>query len=200
MCGMTRAEDITHGISLGIDAIGLIFFPESPRNITIKTARQLLQDFPPFVTVVAVLVNPESAFVKQIIDEIPIQLLQFHGEESPEFCQQFDKPYIKAIPAHDPEQIQHEMEKYTKASALLLDTPSQTAKGGTGLAFDWSRIPKNLPKPYILAGGLNQLNIQEAIKATNPYAVDVSSGIESEPGVKDHLKMNEFIKALWGIK
>ncbi|CEG56676.1 N-(5'-phosphoribosyl)anthranilate isomerase [Legionella fallonii LLAP-10] len=199
MCGMTRAEDVAHAISLGVDAIGLIFYPKSPRNVTIETARPLLDNIPPFVSAVAVLVNPEMKLVEQILKKLPIQLLQFHGDESPEFCQQFGKPFIKAIQPQTADQIKQEMERYSKASALLLDTPSVTNRGGTGLTFDWNIIPPDLPKPYILAGGLNQFNVLDAIKM-NPYAVDVSSGVESEPGIKDHLKMSQFIKVLWGIQ
>lgn len=199
MCGMTRSEDITHAISLGVDAIGLILYAKSARNVTIEKARILLNNLPPLVTAVAVLVNPQKRLVQQIIDELPIQLLQFHGDESVEFCQQFGKPYIKAIHPQNSEQIQQEMNKYLNASALLLDTPSEQSRGGTGLTFDWQIIPEHVSKPYILAGGLNELNILDAVKSSNPYAVDICSGIESAPGIKDHKKMNQFIKVLWGI-
>ena len=199
MCGMTRAEDVAHAITLGVDAIGLIFYPKSPRNITIEKARVLLKNLPPFVDAVAVLVNPEETFVRQIIEELPIQLLQFHGDESPEFCQRFSKPFIKAMQPQTTGQIQQVMQEYGKASAILLDTPSETSRGGTGIAFDWQIIPQNLPKPFILAGGLNASNILDAIKRSKPYAVDVCSGIEAMPGVKDHIKMNQFVKVLWGI-
>ena len=199
MCGMTRTEDVAHAISLGVDAFGLIFYPKSPRYVTIDKARELLKNLPPFVDAVAVLVNPDRTFVQQIIDELPIQLLQFHGDESPAFCQQFDKPFIKAIHPYTGEQIQQVMSEFSNAQALLLDTPSDSIRGGSGLSFDWKIIPRDLPKPYILAGGINESNILDAIKVSNPYAVDVCSGIESSPGVKDHLKMDQFIKALWGV-
>lgn len=199
MCGMTRLEDIAYAISLGVDAIGLIFYAKSARNVTIEKARGLLNNLPPLVTAVAVLVNPEKSFVQQILAELPVQLLQFHGEESAAFCEQFDIPYIKAIHPHNSVQIQQEMDKYLNSSALLLDTPSEESRGGTGLAFDWRIIPHHLDKPYVLAGGLNELNILEAIKSSNPYAVDICSGIESAPGIKDHKKMSQFIKVLWGI-
>ncbi len=198
MCGMTRAEDVAHAINLGVDAIGLIFYPKSPRHVTVETAKLLLNNLPPLVSAVAVLVNPKAQLVEQILKELPIQLLQFHGDESSEFCNQFGKPFIKAIQPQTADHIKYEMERYTKASALLLDTPSTINRGGTGLTFDWNIIPQDLPKPYILAGGLNQYNVLDAIKV-NPYAVDVSSGIEVEPGIKDHLKMSQFIKVLWGI-
>jgi phosphoribosylanthranilate isomerase len=199
MCGMTRVEDVVHAINLGVDAIGLVFYPKSTRYVTLEKAKKLLKNIPPFVDTVAVLVNPERAFVQQIIDELPIQLLQFHGDESPEFCQQFAKPFIKAMHPQTAGQIQQEVDEYFKARAILLDTPSATNRGGTGITFDWRIIPQDLPKPYILAGGLNEFNVLDAIKECNPYAVDICSGIEALPGVKDHLKMSQFIKVLWGI-
>ncbi|MGF2325010.1 phosphoribosylanthranilate isomerase, partial [Acinetobacter baumannii] len=155
-------------------------------------------NIPPFVDIVAVLVNPEQSFVQLIINEIPVQLLQFHGEESSEFCRQFNKPFIKAIHPKTAIQIQSAVDEFFDASAILLDTPSDKGRGGTGLTFDWNIIPENLSKPYILAGGLNESNILEAITMCHPYAVDVCSGIEASPGVKDHLKMSRFIKAIWG--
>lgn len=199
MCGMTRAEDVAHAINLGVDAIGLIFYPKSPRFITIEKAMVLLKNLPPFVDAVAVLVNPDEAFVQQIIKELPIKLLQFHGDESPEFCKQFNKPFIKASQPKTSGQIEHLIQEYFKASAILLDTPSEISRGGTGVPFDWQIIPQHLSKPIILAGGLNEFNILDAIKASKPYAVDVCSGIEAMPGVKDHVKMSQFIKVLWGI-
>lgn len=199
MCGMTRAEDVAHAITLGVDAIGLIFYSKSPRNITIEKARVLLKNLPPFVDAVAVLVNPEETFVHQIIEELPVQLLQFHGDESHEFCQRFNKPFIKAMQPQTAGQIQQVMQEYLNASAILLDTPSEMSRGGTGIAFDWQIIPQHLPKPFILAGGLNESNVLNAIKASKPYAIDVCSGVEATPGVKDHIKMSQFVKVLWGI-
>ena len=198
MCGMTRSEDVAYAIKLGVDAIGLIFYPKSSRFVTIKQAQEVVKNIPPFVDVVAVLVNPDAIFVEQIIEELPIQLLQFHGDESSEFCQQFNRPFIKAIHPSNEQHILQAMEEFSTSRALLLDTPSETDKGGTGIPFDWKIIPVNLPKPFILAGGINEDNVVEAIKCTNPYAVDICSGIERSPGVKDHKKMNQFIKAVWG--
>lgn len=198
MCGMTRSEDIEYAIDLGVDAIGLIFYPKSARNISLEKARIIVNNIPPFVDIVAVLVNPEQSFVQQIINEIPVQFLQFHGEESSEFCRQFNKPYIKAIHPKTTMQIHNAVDEFFDASAVLLDTPSDKERGGTGVTFDWNIIPENLSKPYILAGGLNEFNILEAITTCHPYAVDVCSSIEALPGVKDHLKMSRFIKAIWG--
>lgn len=198
MCGMTRSEDIEHAIRLGVDAVGLIFYPKSARNVSLEKARILVNNIPAFVDIVAVMVNPQQSFVQQIIDEIPVQLLQFHGEETSEFCGQFNKPFIKAIHPKTTMQIQQSIDEFIDARAILLDTPSDKEKGGTGLTFDWKIIPENLSKPYILAGGLNESNVLDAINLCRPYAVDVCSGIEALPGVKDHLKMSQFIKAIWG--
>lgn len=196
MCGMTRKSDITHAIRLGVDAIGLIFYERSPRHVNIEQAKLLLEELPAFVDAVAVFVNPEMAFATQVISELPIQFLQFHGEESPEFCEKFDRPYIKAIPAMSAEAIIKTAEQHANAAALLLDTPSAN-HGGTGLAFDWHIIPRQLPKPVILAGGLDANNVVSAIAACSPYAVDVCSGIETSVGIKNHDKMNSFVNVLW---
>jgi len=200
MCGMTRIEDISHAIDLGVDAIGLIFYSKSSRYIDIKKATLLLKNKPPFLNAVAVLVNPVPKDVHSILDEIPIDLLQFHGDESPEFCQQFNKPFIKAIQPTSTPQITQQTSEFLQAQAILMDTPSNKARGGTGLTFDWSIIPQDASRPYILAGGLNQFNVNAAIRATHPYAVDVCSGIESLPGIKDHAKMDEFVAAIRGME
>ncbi|KTD73559.1 phosphoribosylanthranilate isomerase [Legionella tucsonensis] len=196
MCGMTRSEDIAYAIKLGVDAIGLIFYPKSSRCVSIEQAKVLLKDLPAFVDSVAVLVNPERNFVHKIIDELPIQLLQFHGDESAEFCQQFNKPFIKAIHCDSAEYIHQEAQLFMTARALLLDSPSETARGGTGCVFDWKIIPKKAAKPFILAGGLNEYNVCEAIKLCHPYAVDLCSGIEASPGIKDHGKMSRFMQQI----
>ncbi|QDP72552.1 phosphoribosylanthranilate isomerase [Legionella israelensis] len=194
-CGMTRKEDIILATSLGVDAIGLIFASESSRCVTLQKAKYLLSDIPPFIDAVAVLVNPKPDRVKQILQEIPVQLLQFHGNESPEFCEQFNFPYIKVVAANTSEIITESAQSYRSSSAILLDTPSTKIHGGTGRTFDWQMIPEILPKPYILAGGLNEANIKRALQY-NPYAVDVCSGVELSPGIKDHDKMKRFVKLM----
>lgn len=198
MCGMTRAEDIAYASSLGVDAIGLIFYPKSPRAISLDKAVQLTENIPPFLSVVAVLVNPDPIFVHDLLAEVPIHVLQFHGDETPEFCEQFNRPYIKSLQTESTGQMQQAVQTYAKAAAILFDTPSASTRGGTGQSFDWQVIPKNLAKPYILAGGINEGNIDEALLSCSPYAIDMCSGIESAPGVKDHTKMSRFIKAIWG--
>lgn len=196
---MTRLEDIEHAIDLGVDAIGLIFYPHSLRCVSIEQAQKLTKNLPPFVELVAVLVNPDEKLVYSVLDALPIQLLQFHGDESAAFCEQFNTPFIKAIAPVNAECIRSQVKQFTNAAAVLFDTPSPT-RGGTGLSFDWKMIPTDLAKPYVLAGGLNDLNIRDALKASNPYAVDVCSGIEVSPGIKDPIKMSRFIKTLWNIQ
>jgi phosphoribosylanthranilate isomerase len=198
MCGMTRKEDIAYAAFLGVDAIGLIFSPQSPRVISINQAKKILTNLPPFIDVVAVLVNPSPDLVNEIINELPIASLQFHGEESAEFCNQFAKPYIKAMQVDSAATIYKYTEVYQHASAILLDTPSATSHGGTGKTFDWELIPNNLAKPLILAGGLNVVNVKTAVDKCSPYAVDVCSGVEASPGIKKHEKMKQFVDALWG--
>lgn len=194
MCGMTRSEDVNQAIQLGVDAIGVIFYPKSSRYVSLAQAKTLLRDVPPFIDVVAVLVNPEKDFVRQIMGELPIQFLQFHGEESPAFCQQFLKPFIKAMHADSEAHIEKVVGDFSGASAFLLDTPSTQARGGTGLTFNWDVIPKHLAKPYLLAGGLNEANVLAAIHSCHPYAVDLCSGVEAAPGVKDYDKMSRFMR------
>ena len=196
MCGMTRLEDINHAVFLGVHALGFIFYPQSPRNLSIAQAKALMNKIPPFITRVAVVVDPEALFLQEILDELPVDLIQFHGSESLSFCRQFNTPFIKSIPAESELKIQQAMAEFDLAQALLLDTPCVQLKGGTGKQFNWQIIPKITTKPYILAGGLNQHNITNALQQCKPYAVDVCSGIESEPGIKDHHKMTGFIKTL----
>ncbi|STX51617.1 phosphoribosyl anthranilate isomerase [Legionella busanensis] len=196
MCGMTRQEDIAHALSLGVDAIGLIFYKGSKRAISVDDAKRLITPLPLFINIVAVFVNPSVEEVWQVIHELPVQWLQFHGNESESFCSQFNLPYIKALPVKNKDEVSKMMSLYPQASAFLLDTPSQHDYGGTGIIFDWNNIPEACLKPIILAGGLTTANIQEAINKVSPAAIDVCSGIEQSPGIKDHYKMVQFVKAL----
>ena len=194
MCGMTRADDIEHAISIGVDALGFIFYDKSSRYLSIADAKRLVQGLPAFVDAVAVFVNPEVSFVERVMSELPIQYLQFHGEESPAFCEQFDRPYLKAVPAVSADAITNAIVHYQRATAIVLDTPSTTSRGGSGVPFDWRIIPQKIAKPIILAGGLDAINIREALATSSPYAVDVCSGIERSAGVKDHDKMDQFVR------
>lgn len=197
MCGMTREQDAGYAVSLGVDAIGLIFYPGSRRCVTIKKAKSIVREIPPFVSIVAVVVNPVVADLDNILNEIPVQWIQFHGDESPEFCTQFNRPYIKSVAASSTHIINQSIKLYDSASAILLDTPS-VQRGGVGQAFDWQLVPENRNKPIILAGGLDSSNVKRAVSLTMPYAVDVCSGIEASPGIKDHSRMLEFVNALRG--
>lgn len=196
MCGMTREQDVNYAIQLGVDAIGLIFARQSSRCIDIETAKSLLLRLPPFVSAVAVLVNPEVNDVNNIIENLPIDMLQFHGEESSEFCEQFNKPFIKAIPANSSEFILNACSLYKNSSALLLDTPHPELYGGSGKLFDWKIIPKNTSLPIIIAGGLNSENIAISVKTYRPYAIDLCSGIEFAKGIKDFNKMQQFMSKI----
>ena len=196
VCGMTRAADIIEAIELGVDALGFIFYAGSKRAITLAQAKNLIKEVSPFVTSVAVVVNPHSEFVKQLLSEIPIHCLQFHGDESPAFCSQFNVPYIKAIAAVSSQQIQKQIAEHSRACGFLFDTPARGTYGGTGQTFDWHRLPVYDEKPIILAGGLNSTNVQQAVTLLRPYAVDVCSGVEKIFGCKDHSKMREFVSAV----
>lgn len=191
---MTSVEDIKAAVSLGVDAIGIILTEQSKRYISIEKAEKILQNLPPMVTVVGVFVNPQEVFVYQAIKALPLNVLQFHGNESTRFCGQFNLPYFKAIAARSRAYLQQAMTDYQSASAFIVDTPGDNGFGGTGETFDWSLIPSAINQPVILAGGLSATNVQQAIHAYSPYAVDVCSGIEQRPGVKDIEKMKAFVK------
>lgn len=196
ICGMTNQRDIEEAAALGVDAIGLIFYPKSKRFISVQQAKLALSCAPSLVNIVAVMVNPAVLDVLQIIDELPIDTLQFHGDESAEFCRQFNKPYIKALSATTQQSLLVAMNKYEDATAILVDAPSLTEKGGTGQSFNWRIVPSVRDKPLILAGGLTPANICKAITTVKPYAVDVCSGVEQSNGVKDRIKMMEFVNAV----
>lgn len=193
---MTRRDDVEAAIHLGVDAVGFIFYERSSRGITIEHAMGLMQDLPPFVSKVAVLVDAEKCFVEELIHKLPLDVLQFHGDESPEYCDTFGISYIKAIHPKSAADIDAAIQRYAGASGLLLDSMTATARGGTGVTLDWSIIPEQTKKPLILAGGLNPETISQALACTRPYAVDVCSGVEMSPGIKDHAKMAQFVNAI----
>lgn len=199
MCGMTRSVDVSYAVSLGVDAIGIVFYAKSLRCCSVEQAKTLLQGLPPFVSVVGVFVNASAAEVLAAQNALSLQCLQFHGDEGAEFCEQFETPYIKSVQVDSEQAIHTAMLLHPKARAILLETPQTTGYGGSGVAFDWRLIPKASPKPIILAGGLHPHSVKAAIDLCNPYAVDVCSGVESSPGVKDHAKMRAFTKQVWGI-
>jgi len=196
LCGMTRAEDVAHAAALGVDAIGMIFHPKSPRNVTISQASTMLQNAPPFLTVVAVLVDPSVAFVEKILQALPVSCLQFHGSESASFCEQFYVPYIKAIAATSQDEIEQVAAMHAHATAILLDTPADGMRGGSGQTFDWSIIPQKINKPLVLAGGLHASNINDAISVCSPDAIDICSGVEASPGIKSLEKITQLLSVL----
>jgi len=196
ICGLTRREDIQAAVDAGADALGLVFYPPSPRAVTLDQAAELLKAIPPFVVSVGLFVNPDPQWLAAALKRLPLDLLQFHGDEDEAFCQQFNRPYIKALrmkPGLDPAE---EAQKWPSARGFLLDAYQQGTPGGTGEQFDWQRFPRNDARPWILAGGLTPANIQEALEITQPYAVDVSGGVEAQRGIKCPTKVNDFIRQL----
>jgi phosphoribosylanthranilate isomerase len=194
ICGLTRVEDALAAARLGADAIGLVFYPQSPRNVDMEQAQAIVAALPPFLTVVGLFVDEAEARIEEVLGQVRIDLLQFHGEESPEFCTSFGKPFIKAIRMRPGTDLIHAAGVYRKASGLLLDADDPRAKGGTGTCFDWAMIAPDRPLPVILAGGLRPENVGAALRRVRPYAVDVSSGVEAAKGVKDIQKMAAFVK------
>ena len=194
ICGITRPEDGVAAARLGADAIGLVFYAKSPRAVTLAQARAVVDALPPFVTTVALFVDPQPAEVEAVLSAVAPDLLQFHGNEPPEFCTQFGRPWIKAIHMRDGTDLAAVMQQYRQGRGVLLDTYRPGVPGGTGEAFDWDAIPASLASQIILAGGLTPANIAEAIKKVRPYAVDVSGGVEAGKGIKDAAKMAAFFK------
>jgi len=193
ICGITCIEDARVAAVCGADAIGMVFYSRSPRAVNIEQAAEIASSLPAFVTAVGLFVNPNSHEVEQVLKQVPLDCLQFHGDESVDFCEQFNRPYIKAIRVHKDTDINALASQYTRARAVLLDTYVQNVPGGTGQSFDWNCIPVNCPKPVILAGGLSIENVGMAIDQVHPYAVDVSGGVEQSKGIKDQDKIRQFI-------
>lgn len=198
ICGITRPQDGLSAAKLGADAVGLVFYSQSPRAVSIFQAQAILRELPVFTVVVGLFVNPTVEEVTQVLTQVPLDRLQFHGDETAEFCAQFSRPYIKALRMSGEIDIQT-LSGYPSASALLLDSHVQGMPGGTGTTFDWRHIPHDLPKPVILAGGLTPANVAQAIKQVKPYAVDVSSGVEAAKGIKDTDKMNLFMREVFNV-
>jgi phosphoribosylanthranilate isomerase len=194
ICGITRVEDALAAAHAGAHAIGLVFHPASPRYVQIDQARAIARSLPPFITVVALFVEPDPQTVHDVLREVPIQLLQFHGDETPEFCAQFPLPYIKAVRMAPGADLLQYAAAHRGAKGLLVDAYSERVYGGSGESFDWRTLPRTLPLPVVLAGGLTPQNVAEAIRIARPWAVDVSSGVEREKGVKDADKIAAFIR------
>ncbi|MBK5540201.1 phosphoribosylanthranilate isomerase [Pseudomonas sp. TH05] len=198
ICGITRIEDALAAVEAGADAIGLVFYAKSPRAVTVQQARSIIAALPPFVTTVGLFVNASRCELGEILDAVPLDLLQFHGDESPADCDGYHRPYIKALRVKAGDDIAGLCATYAKASGILLDTYVEGVPGGTGEAFDWSLVPQGLSKPIILAGGLTAQNVARAIAQVRPYAVDVSGGVEQGKGIKDQAKIRAFMQAVRG--
>ncbi len=196
ICGITRVEDAIAAVSAGADAIGLVFYAQSPRVVTVEHAQKIMTAMPPFVSVVGLFVNASKAEIEEVLSKLRLDILQFHGDESVHDCEQLKLPYYKAIRVKADTNLVQYAAEYNSAKALLLDGHSEHMMGGTGQTFDWNLIPANLAKPIILAGGLNSENVGQAIKQVRPYAVDVSGGVESTKGIKDAAKIAAFIQGV----
>jgi len=197
ICGITRVEDALCAVEQGADAIGLVFYDQSPRNVSINQAIEIANRIPAFVSVVGLFVNAEPSFINEVITNAKIDLLQFHGDETPEECASYSLPFIKAIRVKSDTNLVQYAKEYSAAKGLLLDAYAEGVAGGTGHVFDWNLIPKQLAKPIILAGGLKADNVAQAIQQVMPYAVDVSGGVEASKGIKDAAKIAAFMRQVY---
>lgn len=198
ICGITRIEDGLIAAEAGADAVGLVFYAKSPRAVSVQQARAIIAALPPFVTTVGLFVDADRSELNALLEVLPLDLLQFHGDETPAACEGFARPYIKALRVRAGDDIVARIEPYANAAGILLDTYVAGVPGGTGEAFDWSLVPHGLPKPIILAGGLTAENVRAAIDQVQPYAVDVSGGVEASKGIKDAQKVRAFVRAVRG--
>ncbi len=196
ICGLTRPEDARASVAAGADALGLVFYPPSPRAVTVERALEVIQGLPPFVTLVGLFVNDGSERIQSILETVPLDLLQFHGDEMPGDCAGFGRPWIKAVRMREGTDLFALREQYHAAAGLLLDAYRPGVPGGTGERFDWQRIPRRLAGEVILAGGLAPGNVHTAVEQVGPYAVDVSGGVEAAKGIKDPGKINEFMRGV----
>lgn len=194
ICGITSVKDALCAIDMGADAIGLVFYEPSPRAVTIDQAKEICASLPPFVTVVALTVNAPRSFVAQIVDSLPVNLLQFHGDEEESDCLGFSVPYVKALRVKSEHDVSEAERAFPSASGILVDTYKKGVPGGTGEIFDWGLLPESRGKSLILAGGLNPENVRNAIAAVKPFAVDVSGGVEASPGIKSPELVKQFIQ------
>ncbi|MDU8502687.1 phosphoribosylanthranilate isomerase [Pseudomonas syringae] len=198
ICGITRIEDALAAAEAGADAIGLVFYPKSPRAVTVLQARAIIAALPPFITTVGLFVNASRCELNETLDAVALDMLQFHGDETPDECDGYHRPYIKALRVKAGDDIAQVCRTYRNARGVLLDTYVEGVPGGTGETFDWALIPDDLNKPVILAGGLTSANVAQAIAQVRPYAVDVSGGVEKSKGIKDREKILAFMSAVHG--
>lgn len=196
ICGITSIADAQIVSAAGVDAIGLVFYRKSKRNLEIAQAADICRALPPFVTSVGLFLDAEADFVREVLAAVPLDVLQFHGSETPEYCCQFSRPYMKAVGMKGLVEyggFHAYADRYPDAQGFLVDSHAPGAAGGTGETFDWTQVPQDYSKPVILAGGLTPVNVAEAIRTSQVYAVDVSSGVESAPGIKDADKVAAFL-------
>lgn len=198
-CGLTRVEDARLAVELGVDAIGLVFTRNSRRFVDLAQARSIRCSLPPFVSAVALFMDDAPEWIEDVIAQVQPDLLQFHGDETNAFAARFSRPWIKAVPMASTGDVAACAAQYPDAAGFLLDSHAGGAAGGTGTAFDWTRVPRDPGRPIVLAGGLDADNVAQAIALVRPYAVDVSSGIESAPGIKDAVKMRAFVAAVRAV-
>ena len=196
ICGFTEPNNARDAALAGVDAIGLVFYDKSPRNVDIHSAQKIIEALPPFINRVGLFVNANPSFIDEILCEVPLDTLQFHGDETVIDCTQFQMPFIKSVRVSQDTNVSQIADDFSMASALLLDSYNPSNYGGTGEVFDWSLACVDIDLPIILAGGLTSENVKDAIKQVKPFAVDASSGVESEPGIKDIDKIKAFIKQI----
>ncbi len=196
ICGLTSVEDAVAACDFGVDALGLVFYPPSSRNVSIEQAAEIVQALPSFVTVTGLFLNEEAAVINKVLEQVPLSLLQFHGTESAEFCQSFNRPYIKSVAMKSVTDVHSYAAQFDKARGFLLDSNIAGGAGGSGELFDWQKIPTGFAAPLVLAGGLDCDNVSDAVTNVRPTAVDVSSGVESDKGVKDHVLMKNFLQCV----
>jgi phosphoribosylanthranilate isomerase len=196
ICGIREGAHARIAAEEGADAIGLVFYRPSPRFVEIEAAARIARSLPPFVAAVGLFVDASEDEIRAVLERVPLDLLQFHGDEPPEFCERFGRPYVRAVRMEEGTDLLEYADRFSRAKALLLDAHLPGTPGGTGLTFDWKAIPAGFPMPVILSGGLDATNVARAVREVRPWAVDVSSGVESARGRKDPRKIVEFIRSV----
>jgi len=196
ICGLTRVSDVEAAVAAGADALGFVFYPPSPRAVTPEQAARLCAKLPPFVSAVGLFVDASPEGVRATLDQVPLDLLQFHGDEAPDYCASFGRRWIKALRMRPGVDLMAERARYAGGSGLLLDAYDPARAGGTGQCFDWDRIPPEIASSVVLAGGLDANNVAEAVERVRPYGVDVSGGVEAAKGIKDQDRINAFMQGV----
>ena len=200
ICGITRVEDALAAARLGADAVGLVFYAKSPRAVSIAQAQAVVRALPPFVTIVGLFVDAAPEEIREVLAAVPLDLLQFHGNEAPQACRDYGRPYLKVVHMAEDTDVVDLARPYGDVAGILVDTYVQGVPGGTGRSFDWSRLPAALACPLILAGGLTPANVAAAVAQVRPWAVDVSGGVEAAPGIKDADKIAAFIRGVNSVE